>query len=72
MTGRAGLHMVDVMPDYRIYEINKRGRIVGPAQLITCENDEEALHAAEPLVNGYDVELWQADRIVSRILSKAS
>jgi hypothetical protein len=45
---------------------------VGPAELITCENDEEALHTAGPLVNGYDVELWQGDRIVTRIRTKAS
>jgi hypothetical protein len=64
--------MVDVMPDYRIFEISKLGRIVGPAQIITCENDEEAVHTAEPLVNGHDVELWQGGRVVTRIRSKAS
>jgi hypothetical protein len=64
--------MVDAMPDYRIFALNKLGRIRGPAQIVTCENDEEAVHTAEPLVNGYDVELWQGGRVVTRIRSKAS
>jgi hypothetical protein len=64
--------MVDTMPDYRIFEINKLGRIRGPAQIVTCENDEEAIHTAGPLVNGYGVELWQGVRLVTRLQSKAS
>jgi hypothetical protein len=64
--------MVDAMPDYRIFEINKLGRIKGPAELITCENDEEAIHTAGPFVNGYGVESWQGVRLVTRLQSKAS
>jgi hypothetical protein len=59
------------MPDYRIYEIKKDGRILAPAQIITCETDEEAIQTAGPLVNGYDVELWQGDRVVTLIRSGA-
>jgi hypothetical protein len=69
---RDGQQMVDTMPDYRIFEINKLGRIKGPAQLITCENDEEAMQTAKPLVDGYGVELWQGVRPVTRLQSKAS
>jgi hypothetical protein len=34
--------------DYRIFEINKLGRIKGPARRITCENDEEAIRTPAP------------------------
>jgi hypothetical protein len=40
---------------------------VGPAQLITCQSDEEALQVAASLVNGHDVELWQGDRDIARL-----
>jgi hypothetical protein len=47
-----------VTPDYRIFETNQ-GRIVGPARVITCDHDEEAIRRAKLMVDAFDVELWQ-------------
>jgi hypothetical protein len=60
------------MPDYRIYEVNKNGRIVEPPYIITCDNDEDATRKAKPFVDGHDVEVRQDARVVIRILSTAA
>jgi hypothetical protein len=40
------------MPDYRLYEVNKNGRIVEPPYIITCDNDEDATRKAKLFVDG--------------------
>jgi len=57
------------MPDYGIYEIDKSGRLVGPPRHITCGDDEDAVRKARPLMDGYDIEVWQGARVVAQIRS---
>ena len=38
------------MPAYRVYVVTADGHIVGPAQVIECENEQDAIgQAAQPL-----------------------
>ena len=50
------------MPDYRMYVIGDDGLFYKPIELPNCPDDQYALEAAKPLVDGHDVELWQLDR----------
>jgi hypothetical protein len=57
------------MPDYRIYEISKIGRVVGHPHRITCDNDDDAVQKATPLIGDRDIEVWQGTRVVAQIRS---
>jgi hypothetical protein len=35
-----------MMPDYRIYKIDSN-RIAGPADVVTCDNDQQAINKAK-------------------------
>jgi hypothetical protein len=58
------------MPDYRAYIISREGHFLGAEILSECADDEAAEKAAQKLVNGHDVELWDRDRLVIRLSSK--
>lgn len=51
------------MPSYRAYILDRDNHIAGVHVLI-CDNDEAALAAARPFVDGCDVEVWDGDRKV--------
>jgi hypothetical protein len=55
------------MPDYRIIEINKSGRVVGLPHYLTCDNDDDAVQKAKPLMDGRDIEVWEGARVVAQI-----
>jgi hypothetical protein len=55
------------MPQYRLYTLNKLGRIFGPADLIEADNDEDAIVKAQRLQSTLDLELWQDDRVVTTL-----
>ena len=54
------------MPAYRAYFIDKDDRVES-FKPVDAESDEEALAAAEQLVDGHDVEVWLLDRMVGRL-----
>jgi hypothetical protein len=54
------------MPTYRIYKLNPHGLISRPAQIVECDEDQEAIQHAQRAVNGQDVELWEGNRLVLR------
>ena len=60
------------MPTYRIYSVTSDGHIVGPAAVVTCKNDQEAILRAQHLKNGHDLELWDQDRFIAKIRSADS
>jgi hypothetical protein len=49
------------MREYRLYQLDKAGRINGPPDGIVCESDEAAIERAKHFVNGHDIEVWQLD-----------
>jgi hypothetical protein len=58
------------MPTYRAYFIDKNNCVVSFKPL-NAESDERALLAAKQLVDGLDIEVWQLDRMIGRLESKA-
>jgi hypothetical protein len=54
------------MPEFRIYRLDRDGRISGPADVIECADNQEATIKAMQLVDGHDVELWRGTRLVAR------
>jgi hypothetical protein len=55
------------MPDYRVYALNKAGRIAGAPTVITCDEDQAAIEAAKLLIAEQEIEVWEGARIVARI-----
>ena len=55
------------MPDYRAYIVSREGHFLGAEILSECADDEAAEKAAQKLVDGHDVELWDRDRLVIRL-----
>jgi hypothetical protein len=54
------------MPYYRAYIIGQDGHFIEAINL-DCADDAAAVDSAKQLVNGHDVELWQQDRMVTRL-----
>jgi len=54
------------MPNYRAYIIGRDGHFQSGVNL-HCEDDATAVESAKQLVDGHDVELWQGDRMVTKL-----
>jgi len=52
------------MPEYRACLIGSDGHFDDAVHL-NCANDDKAIQYAKALADGYDVELWQLDRLVA-------
>jgi hypothetical protein len=59
------------MAEYRAYIIGADGRFLRAIELV-CPDDDSAKQYARQLVDGHDVELWQADRHVANFDHKPS
>jgi hypothetical protein len=59
------------MAEYQLYPVDKGGQVGGPPKIFSCDSDEAAINLARYLVHG-DVELWQLDRLVTRLPSMES
>jgi hypothetical protein len=57
------------MKEYRVYRLDHEGHIFAPPHGFTCASDEDAIAAAKQLIDGHDIELWQATRLVVRLPS---
>ena len=60
------------MPEYRIYKRNARGHLTGHALVLICEDDEDVIRKVGSLVDGHDVVILEAARLVTRPQSAAS
>jgi alkanesulfonate monooxygenase SsuD/methylene tetrahydromethanopterin reductase-like flavin-dependent oxidoreductase (luciferase family) len=60
--------------EYRAQLLDQMGRVTRGATFIRAETDEEAIEAAEELVDeaneGRGIELWQGDRLVATLKRK--
>ena len=52
---------------YRLYKIDRNGRVDGPPQIVRCEDDDEALMEARKYVDGHAIEIWCDDKRVGLI-----
>ena len=59
-----------IVLEYRAYIVSDEDHFLGCMPL-TCANDAAAVAAAKRLVDGHDVELWQAKRMVSEAGSQS-
>jgi len=55
------------MAEYRVYSVDSQGHILGPADIVICENDEQAIDSARKLKKHFTVEVWQANRVIAKI-----
>jgi hypothetical protein len=56
--------------EYRIFHLTL-GHIRGPAAIINCDVDQQAIDKAKQMVNGHDIEVWQGVRRVIEIKKPA-
>jgi hypothetical protein len=58
------------VPEYRIYNLEQNGEVVIARVDLTLKSDEIAVLQAEKLIVGETVEVWQGDRLVTRLDSE--
>lgn len=58
------------MPYYRAYIIGPDG-LFERAISLDCANDAAAVESAKQFVNGHNVEIWQQNRLVTKLASEA-
>jgi hypothetical protein len=62
-------HRGAAVPEFRCYVINRDGHIVGQPTTADCDDDRAAVELAMQRFSGQDVEVWQLDRKVIRLVS---
>ena len=55
------------MPKYRIFTVGHDQHFVGVPKIVECVDDNEAVDKAMQLMNGLDVEIWDHERMVTRL-----
>ena len=54
------------MPEYRIYRLATDGHFWGVPMIVECAQDQEAIERARQMVDGFDLEVWEAARLIAR------
>jgi hypothetical protein len=54
------------MLDYRAYILGRDGILIGVRRL-QCADDQAAIAAARPFVDGHDVEVWHESRMLAHL-----
>ena len=57
------------MADYRAYAVGHDGHFVG-FEPVVCDTDDQAIGRAKLLLDGHDIEVWCADRMVAKLTAK--
>jgi len=57
--------------DYRVYIVGRNGRFIGVRE-IEAPNDAAALRKARQYVDERDVEIWQRERQIGRIVADST
>jgi hypothetical protein len=60
---------IEPMADYRAYTVGLDGHFIGFEPLV-CRDDGEAISRAKQLLDGHDIEVWCADRLVIHLKRK--
>jgi hypothetical protein len=60
------------MADYRAYIIGTDGHFIRVEYLSPHADDVSAIEAAKQLVDGHDVELWERERLITRLKRKTA
>jgi hypothetical protein len=54
------------MKEYRAYVMGPDGHIQSRIDIV-CKDETDAKQRAKALVDGHDIELWQADRVIAKL-----
>ena len=57
------------MPEYRIFPLTSDNHIKNAPALVVCENDSAALEQAKKMLDGHNLEVWEGNRLVTRLTS---
>ena len=55
------------MPAYRFYIIGRDGDVAGPAPVVDCQDDQEAVEKAKQYLDGRAIEVWDGARLVAHL-----
>jgi hypothetical protein len=55
------------MPEYKLYRLDGAKRIARAAELLSADDDDQALAAARKLARSGSFEVWQGRRLVATI-----
>jgi hypothetical protein len=56
------------MREYKFYTIGTDGHVAGPATVYVASRDADAVKEAKRRLDGHDIEIWQAERIVAYVV----
>jgi hypothetical protein len=62
-------HWIELVPEYRAYTVGLDGHFIGFEPLV-CSDDGEAVSKAKQLLDGHDIEVWCAERLVIHLKRK--
>jgi hypothetical protein len=57
---------------YRAYSLGRDGHFHGLPRVIEADSDDEALTVARQYVDGYDIEVWEGQRRVAKLVHEGS
>jgi hypothetical protein len=52
---------------FRLYQLDRNNRIIGPAHIIECVDDDAAVIEARHYVDGHAIEIWRDDERIGLI-----
>lgn len=55
------------MPTYRVYHLDSQGHVLHPPFLVEAASDFKAVIKARELAAGFDIEIWQGIRRITKI-----
>jgi hypothetical protein len=58
------------MPQFRIFTVGPDGHFSGPARVVECADDKQAIRQARQFVDGLDVEVWESGRFITLLSNK--
>ena len=57
-------------PEYRVFSVDVDGHRAGIAEM-ACRDDGEAVAKAKRLIDDHDLEVWNRDRFVTKLIHKS-
>jgi hypothetical protein len=66
----AGFEGGGLVPTYRVFWMLDARQIMGPPTDMECASDDDAISRARQLLDGHDLEIWQRERFIIRLVRK--
>jgi hypothetical protein len=52
---------------YRAFLLSEHGKVFSPPHVLDVTTDEAAIEAAQKLLDGNDIEVWQGQRLITTL-----